>query len=62
MGTSWRMEEAFADGVLLCHLVQKRWKADLAGITWSNPSPAAARHNLTQVGALANSNILPCQY
>lgn len=49
LGSSSRMEEAFADGILLCHLVQNRWHSQLAGITWAHPSPAAARHNVTQV-------------
>ncbi|KAK9841377.1 hypothetical protein WJX74_004825 [Apatococcus lobatus] len=48
LGSSCRMEETFADGILLCHLVQNRWHPQLAGVTWTHPSPAAARHNITQ--------------
>ena len=43
------LEESFADGRLLCHLVGLLERNTLSGIEWRSPSVAASRHNVTKV-------------
>lgn len=43
------LEPSFADGRLLCRLVELLRRCTLAGIEWHSPSIAASRHNIAKV-------------
>ena len=46
------LEPSFADGRLLCRLVELLTRCTLAGIEWHTPSIAASRHNIAKVCCL----------
>lgn len=58
------LEPSFADGRLLCRLVELLTRCSLPGIEWHGPSIAASRHNIAKVccaaGWLSMELYSPC--
>ena len=56
------LEAAFADGRLLCKLVELLQRISLAGVEWRRPAMGAAHHNVSKVKSMLPQAAYLCPY